>query len=67
MYSKPRLTWLCNVCAVGLLEWLGVMGKCVLNVNSMYSLFCGMWAKQGGWRTLGVRVVVISVHEAPFS
>ena len=28
-----KVTWLGNVCAVGLLEWSGVIGKCVLNVD----------------------------------
>ena len=27
-------------------------------LTGMYSLFCGVWAKQGYWRTLGLQIVV---------
>ena len=30
-------------------------------LTGMYGLFCGVWAKQGGWRTLGVRNCSTSV------
>ena len=40
----------------------GVVGcyrkVCLKMLTGMYGLFGGVWAKQGGWHTLGVRVVV---------
>ena len=45
---------MCNV-SVGVeklrLWWLGVKGKCVLNVDRYVWFVLWGWAKQGGWRT----------------